>query len=136
MKKNKMLLKRLGFLPSLLKITIPVFLVHLLVFQIPSLTTVATQFFYSIPFLYILYFVFSVIILIALFKVSENNFDNVGMTFLISTSIKMVICYFILRPILNSVNENTIEKVNFFTIFILFLAIETVITIRLLNKNQ
>jgi hypothetical protein len=131
-----MLLKRLGFLPSLLKITIPVFLLHLLIFQIPSLATSETHFFYTIPFLYFLYFIFSVIILIALFKVSKNNFDNVGMTFLISTSIKMAVSYFILRPILNSANENTIEKVNFFTIFILFLAIETIITIRLLNKNQ
>jgi hypothetical protein len=131
-----MLLKRLGFLPSLLKITLSVFLLHLLIFQISTLSEAALKFYYSIPFLYLLYFMFSVIILSFLFKVSKSNFDNVGMTFLISTSIKMVVSYFVLRPILNSTEESTIEKVNFFIIFILFLAIETVITIRLLNKNQ
>ena len=131
-----MLLKRLGFLPSLLKITLSVFLLHLLIFQISTLSEAALNFYYSIPFLYLLYFMFSVIILSFLFKVSKSNFDNVGMTFLISTSIKMVVSYFVLRPILNSTEESTIEKVNFFIIFILFLAIETVITIRLLNKNQ
>ena len=71
-----------------------------------------------------------------LVKVSEKSFDNVGMAFLISTSIKMAISYFILRPILNSPIDNKIEKINFFCIFILFLAIETIITIRLLNKKQ
>jgi hypothetical protein len=131
-----MLLKRLGFLPSLLKITLSVFLLHLLIFQISTLSEAALKFYYSIPFLYLLYFMFSAIILSFLFKVSESNFDNVGMTFLISTSIKMVVSYFVLRPILNLTEESTIEKVNFFIIFILFLAIETVITIRLLNKNQ
>lgn len=131
-----MFTKRLGFLPSLLKITLPVFFLHLLIFQIPSLSFSTNQFYYSIPFLYLLYFVFSVVILSILYKVSENNFDHVGMTFLISTSIKMTVSYFILRPVLNSITENPIEKVNFFIIFILFLAIETVITIRLLNKNQ
>jgi hypothetical protein len=48
----------------------------------------------------------------------------------------MVVSFFIVRPILNSTTENTIEKANFFFIFILFLAIETLITIRLLNKKQ
>jgi hypothetical protein len=48
----------------------------------------------------------------------------------------MAVSYFIVRPILNSPLENTIEKANFFFIFILFLTIETLITIRLLNKKQ
>lgn len=131
-----MILKKLWFFFGLLKFTIPVFILHLLIFKEPSLSQASSHFYYSIPFLYLLYFIFSKIILFMLVKVSERSFDNVGMAFLISTSVKMAVSYFILRPILNSPIDNKIEKINFFCIFILFLAIETIITIRLLNKKQ
>ena len=129
-------LKKLWNVYKYLLIVIPIFLVHLLIFQKPSLESAAQDFYYSIPFLYLLYIVFSKIILFAIVKVSEKNFDNTGMTFLICTTIKMAISYFIARPILNAPTENTIEQANFFFIFILYLAIETLITIRLLNKKQ
>lgn len=129
-------LKRLWFFFGLLKYTIPVFIIHLLLFQLPELKAASQKFHLSILVLYVIYFVFSKIILFVLIQVSKKNFDNVGMTFLVITSVKMAISFFIVRPILNSSEENTIEKANFFFIFILFLAIETLITIRLLNKNQ
>lgn len=129
-------LKRLWFFFGLLKYTIPVFIIHLLLFQLPELKAASQKFHLSIPVLYVIYFVFSKIILFVLIQVSKKNFDNVGMTFLVITSVKMAISFFIVQPILNSSEENTIEKANFFFIFILFLAIETLITIRLLNKNQ
>jgi hypothetical protein len=54
----------------------------------------------------------STLIFIVLLK--EKSFDNVGMSFLLGTSIKMVFCYLILKPILHIVTyNNTIEKVNF-----------------------
>jgi hypothetical protein len=129
-------LKRLWFFFGLLKYTIPVFIIHLLLFQLPDLKAAAQNFYWSIPVLYLIYFIFSKIILFLLVQVSTKNFDNVGMTFLVITSVKMAVSYFIVRPILNSPLENTIEKANFFFIFILFLTIETLITIRLLNKKQ
>lgn len=129
-------LKRLWFFFGLLKYTIPVFIVHILLFQLPDLKAAAQNFYWSIPVLYLIYFFFSKIILFLLVQVSTKNFDNVGMTFLVITSVKLAITYFIVRPVLNSTTENTIEKANFFFIFILFLAIETLITIRLLNKKQ
>lgn len=129
-------LKRLWFFFGLLKYTIPVFIIHLLLFQLPDLKAAAQNFYWSIPILYLIYFIFSKIILFLLVQVSTKNFDNVGMTFLVITSVKMAVSYFIVRPILNSPLENTIEKANFFFIFILFLTIETLITIRLLNKKQ
>lgn len=131
-----MILKRLWFFFGLLKFTVPVFIIHILLFQIPSLKEASQKFYLSIPIVYLIYFIFSKIILFILVQISKKNFDNVGMTFLVITSVKMAISYFIVRPILNSPIENTIEKVNFFVIFILFLIIETLITIRLLNKKQ
>lgn len=131
-----MLIKKLWNVYKYLLFIIPVFVIHLVVFQEPILNKAAQGFYYSIPFLYLLYIIFSKIILLVICKVSEKNFDSTGMTFLVCTTIKLAISYFILRPVLNSPTENTIEKANFFFIFILFLAIETLITMRLLNKKQ
>ena len=69
--------------------------------------------------------------------VRKKNLDIVGYFYLILTMVKMGIAYFFLHKI----NQHThdflsYEKKSFFVSFILFLAIETLITIRLLNKNQ
>ena len=92
---------------------------------------------YSLPFLYIFFIVFSFLILSLLLVVRQRNLDYVGNAFLLLTSIKMVISYFILRPILATSNfDSGFEKKNFFIIFICFLAIETFLTIRILNNKQ
>ena len=94
-------------------------------------------FYYSLETLYVLFLGLSVLVFIVLLKVKDRSFDNVGMSFLLSTSIKMIVCYLILKPILQATTQNNaIEKKNFFMMFILFLAIETVLTIRILNEKQ
>ena len=95
------------------------------------------NFHYSIETLYMIFSVLSIIVLVVLLKVKERSFDNIGMSFLLSTSVKMVVCYLILRPVLQASSQNNgVEKKNFFAMFILFLAMETILTIRILNKNQ
>jgi hypothetical protein len=48
----------------------------------------------------------------------------------------MAIAYIVLLPILNADTKSVaIEKINFFIVFALFLAIETIITIRIVNNN-
>lgn len=92
---------------------------------------------YSVEFLYGTFFLFSVLIAMILLVVKVRSFDNVGMSFLLATSSKLIVCYLILRPLLqNSTSASTIEKTNFFITFVVFLAIETLFTIRLVNKNQ
>lgn len=92
---------------------------------------------YSIVNLYSMFFVFSVVIMSLLLFVRTKNLDYVGYTYLIVTSIKMGIAYFLLRPILaTTTDDNSTEKINFFIVFICFLAIETLLTIRILNNKQ
>ena len=119
-----------------LLLVIPIFILHYFLFQLPDLKNEEQKFLISIPVLYLVYFVLSTIIIIIVIKVSKKNFDQVGMTFMILTSVKMAVSFFIVRPILSKSVENHIEKINFFAVFILFLTIETLITIRLLNKKQ
>jgi hypothetical protein len=106
------------------------------VFLLPDLKGSYAGFHYSLEALYGMFFLFTIIILILLLVVKKRSLDYVGMSFLLITSVKMGIAFFIARPILIGVNHNLVEKINFFVIFILFLAIETIITIRLLNKGS
>ncbi|WP_366185789.1 DUF6168 family protein [Flavobacterium ovatum] len=111
------------------------FIIHQFIFDFLKVNT--KQFTYSLETLYLLFYGLSIIVFMVLLKVKENSFDNIGMSFLLATSLKMVICYSILKPILvANANGNSIEKISFFMMFILFLAIETIITIRILNEKQ
>ncbi|CAM3629264.1 hypothetical protein FSS13T_11520 [Flavobacterium saliperosum S13] len=103
---------------------------------LPELLQSYNDFRYSLESLYLVFFAFTIVILAILLKVKDKNLDYVGMTFLLITSVKMGLSFFIGRGIVSGTNPNLVEKINFFVIFILFLAIETVITIRLLNKGN
>lgn len=92
---------------------------------------------YSLLSLYLLFGVFSIGVLVTVFQVRKRNFDSVGMSFLIVTTLKLMVCSLFLRPILKSISITApIEKINFFVLFIVFLAIETSITILILNEKQ
>lgn len=120
---------------NLLLLTVAAYALHKIIFYSFNIDDAA--FHYSLETLYLIFSVLSIIVLVVLLKVKERSFDNVGMSFLLSTSIKMVVCYLILRPVLQASSQNNgIEKKNFFAMFILFLAMETILTIRILNKNQ
>ena len=123
------------FFKQLFFFVFPLYIVHRLVFLVPSLNVAQEKFYLSITFLYVLFFIFSKTILFIVKKVSEKSFDNTGMVFMIATSIKTGIVYFIIKPILDLQN-NQIEKLNVFFVFSCFLLIETIITVRILNKKQ
>jgi len=111
------------------------YLFHKTIFYGLKINTV--DFHYSLEMLYTIFLFFSVSIGIVLLRVKEKSFDNVGMSFLFATSVKMIFCFLVLRPILKVTSQNnTIEKTNFLATFFLFLAIETVFTIRLVNEKQ
>lgn len=96
-----------------------------------------TKFTYSLLSLYFLFGFFSILVVLTVIQVRKRNFDLVGMSYLIVTTIKMMICGLFLRPILKSVSSTiAIEKTNFFVMFIVFLAIETGVTLLILNEKQ
>lgn len=123
------------FFKELFFLAFPLYVIHCLVFLLPNLNAAQENFYFSITFLYVLFFVFSKTILFIVKKVSEKSFDNTGMVFMLATFVKTGIVYFIIKPILDSQN-NQIEKINVFVTFICFLLIETIITVRILNKKQ
>lgn len=95
------------------------------------------SFIYSTPLLYFMFAILSAIIVSLLMKVKQTAVDSVGYAFLAMTTVKMVIAYALLRPIIHiHLPKTPTEKMNFFVVFIYFLAIETILTIRILNNKQ
>lgn len=123
------------FLKTLLYIIIPVFLIHISVFQIPFFKEGNTTFHYSIPLLYLIYFSFSVITLFILSLIAKKSFENIGFAFLFLSSSQIGLSYLLIQPILESTSNNAIEKWNFFLIMFLFIAIQSILTVRILNKK-
>lgn len=111
-------------------------IINILIYQIPDLKATTANFVYPLPLTYLFFLVFSLVILGVLIRISIKKQEQLGYAFLFLTSVKMVGSYFFARPIIKTATENPTEKVNFFVIFILFLAIEVYYTARLLNNKQ
>ncbi len=114
-----------------------VYVMHKLVFLLNEDNPKLQGFNFSIETIYEFFFTCSMIIVFILIMVKERSIDNVGYTFLLVTCVKIAASFIVLSPILQSRNPNvSIEKLNFFFIFALFLTIETIVTARILNNKQ
>ena len=127
--------KMLTLLKPLTLITVSIFLIHILIFKIKTLIEFQQNFQYEIWFLYLISYVFSVLSVVFMQKVSEKNFESTGFVYIVVLTIKMAVYYFLLQPILVNSSENNIEKINFGIIVILFLIIDIVLAGQILNKR-
>jgi hypothetical protein len=113
------------------------FAIHKILFYFWVPKAYETGFIYSIELLYLFFFFFSSMLILVLDKIKEKSINSVGYTFLLLTTLKMGIAFLFLKPILAAdLPKTPTEKMNFFIIFIYFLAIETFVTIRILNNKQ
>ena len=95
------------------------------------------NFYFSLETIYGFFSFSSLIIVSILLFIKHKSKDNIGNVFMLITCLKTGISFSLLNPILNSGNQNIgIEKINFFVIFLIFLALETFVTARILNNNQ
>ena len=112
-------------------------LIHKTLFYLFLPKNFESDFVYTLPKLYGFFFLLSAVILLILIKVSHASMTNVGLTFILLTTFKMGIAFIFLKPILKTNLPHTgLEKTNFLIVFLLFLTIETVFTIRLINNKQ
>ena len=112
------------------------FIIHQLIFYLSNFQAIETSFEYSLLNLYVVFTSMSLLIVSLLLVINQKNINQVGFTFMFLTCVKMGICYLLLQPILNSsaASKHT-EKMNFFILFALFLTLETLFTIRILNSK-
>ena len=90
---------------------------------------------YNISLLYTVFFVASIIIVFGLQRMLKKNVDSLGHTFIWLTCVKAVLAYVLLHPILSDTHPFVAsEKVHFFAVFAIFLTIETIVSVRILNR--
>jgi hypothetical protein len=95
------------------------------------------QFVYSIPRLHAFFFLLSAVILFILVKVNQVSNTHVGLTFILLTTFKMGVAFLFLKPILHkNLPHSGFEKANFLIVFLMYLAIETLLTVRIINNKQ
>lgn len=129
--------KKYASLYYLFLIALPTALLNFLILKFLFPAAIYASFHYSVFTLYLLFALASAVILLVLIKIKEKNQEQIGYVFLVVTSVKLVLCYLLLLPVLNkAVIESNSEKINFFMIFILFLAIEVFFTSKLLNNTK
>lgn len=116
-------------------IAVVLFVVNILLYNIPGIGLSADGFVYPIAVTYLMFLILTLIVLGILVFIAAKNKAQLGYAFLFLTAVKMAICYVLARPILAKTIDNATEKNNFFIIFILFLAIEAYYTARLLNNK-
>lgn len=122
---------------EVLFLSVVVYAIHKLIFFLNDKNPKFQNFHYPIEVVYSFFLISSLVIIFILIKAKTKNIDYVGYTFLLVTFLKMGLSYLVLSPILQSGNPNAgTEKVNFIVVFSLFLAIETTVTVRLLNNKQ
>lgn len=121
---------------KLLYLVLPVFVIHFTFFQISNLKVDQNFFYYSISFLYVLFFVLSQMTIIIVNRVSKNNFESTGFTFLGILTIKIIAYFLLLRPILSKASENMLEKTNFIVLIFIFSVIDIILVSQILNKKQ
>lgn len=132
-----MKLKKYQPIIETISISVLVYLLHKLTFWLNSSNPKLQNFHFNLETLYGFFLICSVIIVSILIKVKEKSIDNVGFAFIWVTFIKIGLSFAVWSFIKNVDATNVkFEKINFFIIFAVFLTIETIITIRFLNKKQ
>ena len=130
-----MQLKNFSSVLNVVGLSLLFYVLHLALFHFFIFENIAA-FHYELYMLYLFFGSCALIIVFILSVVRQKNIDNVGNAFMLLTCIKMLLAYILLHPILQDPPENAkVEKINFFVTFALFLIMETVVTIRLLNKK-
>ncbi len=115
---------------------IAAFIINTILYYLIPDVKAGVTFIYPLWAVYAFFLLFSLVILGVLIKISHKNAGQVGYTFLLATGIKMAASYIMARPLLAKTIEHPVEKINFFAVFVLFLAIEAYFTVRLLNNKQ
>ena len=134
-------MNKIAPLKPLIELVFGLFLVLFLHFYIfnyfYSLNNQSSHFVFSLSKIYTFFAINSFVIILILILIKKKSIDYVGYVFLLLTCIKMGITFYFAQPILVLKEQNnSIEYKNFLILFLIFLAVETIISIRILNKKQ
>lgn len=111
--------------------------IHKVIAVSTSLGARIAGFFYSLEAIYAFFTFCSVIIVAILTVVRARNLDATGQAFMTATFVKMFVAYGFLYPALSPETAPTNPgKMNYFVVFLVFLTLETLACMRLLNQKS
>ena len=126
--------KQLPQLLQLLTLSVLICGLHFLILHF--FNVVFTSFYYSLFTHYLFLTALSTLVLIVVQKIAKKNIDQVGFAFLGVMTVKLVVAYLFLLPLLHTSQPGVnSEKTSFFVLFILFLATDVYFTSQILNAN-
>lgn len=95
------------------------------------------QLFIPLQNIYFFNYSLSLVVLLILYYIHNKFNDKVGYTFLALGILKMMVSIYFLMPLIESDFSNKIpDTLNFFFCYFMFLIIESIILVKLLNKKQ
>lgn len=95
------------------------------------------QLFIPLQNIYFFNYSLSLVVLLILYYIHNKFNDKVGYAFLALGILKMMVSIYFLMPLIESDFSNKIpDTLNFFFCYFMFLIIESIILVKLLNKKQ
>lgn len=95
------------------------------------------QLFIPLQNIYFFNYSLSLVVLLILYYIHNKFNDKVGYAFLALGILKMMVSIYFLMPLIESDFSNKIpDTLNFFFCYFVFLIIESIILVKLLNKKQ
>lgn len=84
--------------------------------------------------IYALQFLMSVVVILAVVGIGKVMPESLGYVFLGFFTLKVIVTYLIVRPMLDTPLESDFFKYNYFGVFFLFMVFDVYVTYRVLNQ--
>lgn len=91
---------------------------------------------YTMPQLYAVQFILSLIVMVGVVMVKKGVASNLGYAFLGLITLKTAVSYFFIQPVLNTQPQDGFLKHNFLAVFLVYLTFDVYVTYRLLNQKD
>ena len=91
---------------------------------------------YNLVQIYFVEMMLSVVLVIGVVVAKKTTPGNLGFAFLGLITLKAVVSYLFIAPVLDQETQDTVLKHNFLIIFLIYLAFDVYVTYQLLNPNE
>ena len=115
---------------------IVIFLTNMLLVSIFQLEVKFEKTTYSLRKMLVFFTVSSLVLLLIHDFIRYKNKDILGYVFMATLTVKVILTYIFIAPVLKATVVNSFEKTYFFCLFLVYLFIDVYFTARLLNKNS
>jgi len=129
-----MKLDRVLYLQFILFVIV-IFLANMLLVSVFQLETKFEKTTYTLGNMIAFFTVASFILLLIHDFIRHKNKDILGYIFMVTLTVKVIISYIFIAPVLKTTVVNSFEKTYFFCLFLIYLFIDVYFTARLLNKK-